>query len=209
MERQRLLKRYDNRKLYDTAASRYVKLEEVAELVRLGLDVKVVHHRTGRDVTSVALAHILFAEELAAERHRPRELAALLRSGPAGAVDDVPLRRPAGAPEGGPSPLPVLLGDASRAHFQASATARSARRTTAALEQRASTVTTSAREVLADLGRARRELLRLERQLDGIHERLRGLETACDGGARPEGRAGAGYAAVLPFRGAPQERRRA
>jgi polyhydroxyalkanoate synthesis repressor PhaR len=209
MERQRLLKRYDNRKLYDTAASRYVKLEEVAELVRLGLDVKVVHHRTGRDVTSVALAHILFAEELAAERHRPNELAALLRSGPPDAADDAALRRgPAGAPEDGPARLPVLLGDASRAHFQASATARSARRTTAALEQRASTVTT-AREVLADLGRARRELLRLERQLDGIHERLRGLETACDGGAWSEGSAGAGYAAVLPFRGAPQERRRA
>ena len=61
----RELRRYRNRKLYDMAASRYVNLDDVAVLVRQGVDVKVIDHGTGRDRTSHLLAQVVAQEELA------------------------------------------------------------------------------------------------------------------------------------------------
>lgn len=58
-----LIKRYPNRKLYDTEARRYVTLEGVAELVRGGQEVAVVDHATGEDLTAVTLTQILLEEE--------------------------------------------------------------------------------------------------------------------------------------------------
>lgn len=58
-----LIKRYSNRKLYDTDSKRYVTLEEVAEFIRKGEDVKVVDHATGDDLTSVTLFQVIFEEE--------------------------------------------------------------------------------------------------------------------------------------------------
>lgn len=58
-----LIKRYPNRKLYDTEAKRYITLEEVAELVRHGQDVRVTDHETGEDVTSLTLAQIILEQE--------------------------------------------------------------------------------------------------------------------------------------------------
>lgn len=59
----KVIKRYTNRKLYDTVDSRYVTLEEIAEMVKLGVDVKIVDNRTKDDLTSVTLAQIIFEEE--------------------------------------------------------------------------------------------------------------------------------------------------
>lgn len=56
----RTIKRYPNRKLYDTREKRYVKLSEVAELVRRGEQVRVVDHTTGEDLTGPTLSQILF-----------------------------------------------------------------------------------------------------------------------------------------------------
>ncbi|NMC69678.1 MAG: hypothetical protein GYA57_06370 [Myxococcales bacterium] len=56
---QRTIRRYANRKLYDTAESRYVTLQDVEALVRRGVEVRVVDNRTGEDVTQTALAQIL------------------------------------------------------------------------------------------------------------------------------------------------------
>jgi polyhydroxyalkanoate synthesis repressor PhaR len=53
------VKKYGNRRLYDTDASRYVTLEEVAERVRLGEDLKVQDAKTGQDLTQVTLAQII------------------------------------------------------------------------------------------------------------------------------------------------------
>lgn len=58
-----LIKRYSNRKLYDTDSKRYITLEEVAEFIRKGEDVKVVDHATGDDLTSVTLFQVIFEEE--------------------------------------------------------------------------------------------------------------------------------------------------
>lgn len=58
-----VIKRYSNRKLYDTESKRYVTLEDVAEFIRRGEDVRVVDHVSGEDLTSATLLQIIFEEE--------------------------------------------------------------------------------------------------------------------------------------------------
>ncbi len=58
-----LIKKYANRKLYDTQASRYVTLEHIAELVRDGHEIRVVDRETGHDLTQVILSQIVLSEE--------------------------------------------------------------------------------------------------------------------------------------------------
>lgn len=59
----KLIKRYSNRKLYDTERSCYVTLDEIAEMVRDGDDVRIVDNRSGEDLTTVTLAQIVYEEE--------------------------------------------------------------------------------------------------------------------------------------------------
>lgn len=59
----KIIKRYTNRKLYDTVDSRYVTLEEIAEMVKVGTDVQIIDNRSKEDLTSVTLAQIIFEEE--------------------------------------------------------------------------------------------------------------------------------------------------
>lgn len=60
MDRKRVvIKKYENRRLYDTGGSRYVNLEDVAEMVRDGADVQVVDAVTGEDLTRVVLTQII------------------------------------------------------------------------------------------------------------------------------------------------------
>ena len=60
---QRLIKRYGNRKLYDTSESRYITLDEIARLVRSGSDVKVIDNENGDDLTAITFAQIILEEE--------------------------------------------------------------------------------------------------------------------------------------------------
>jgi polyhydroxyalkanoate synthesis repressor PhaR len=59
----KVIKRYTNRKLYDTVESRYVTLDEIAQMIKGGAEVKVLDNRTKEDLTSVTLAQIIFEEE--------------------------------------------------------------------------------------------------------------------------------------------------
>lgn len=59
----RVIKRYTNRKLYDTEDSHYVTLDEIAGMVKNGEDVQIVDNRSGDDLTEVTLAQILFEEQ--------------------------------------------------------------------------------------------------------------------------------------------------
>jgi polyhydroxyalkanoate synthesis repressor PhaR len=77
----RVIKRYSNRKLYDTKASSYVTLLNIADMVRAGETIQIVDNATKEDKTDVTLA-LIISEELKA---RPREiplatLKALIRS---------------------------------------------------------------------------------------------------------------------------------
>ncbi len=61
-----LIRKYSDRRLYDTTGSRYVKLDDIARMVRDGSDVRVVDGRTGKDVTHIILTQII--AETAKER---------------------------------------------------------------------------------------------------------------------------------------------
>lgn len=76
-----VIKRYQNRKLYDTDAKRYVSLEGVAELVRRGAEVRVVDHATGDDVTAIVLGEIILGEERRRRGALPRSLLCQLIQG--------------------------------------------------------------------------------------------------------------------------------
>lgn len=60
---ERLIKRYGNRKMYDTQASCYVTLDGVADLVRAGEEVRIVDNATREDITALIFAQIIFEEE--------------------------------------------------------------------------------------------------------------------------------------------------
>src|SRR3954452_6597028 len=63
MPETRIIKRYANRKIYDTEHSRYVTLDQISEMIRHGGDVKIVDNKTKEDLTTVTLAQIIFEEE--------------------------------------------------------------------------------------------------------------------------------------------------
>lgn len=60
------IKRYANRKLYDTTTSCYVSLEKIHALMRQGVDVVIVDSRSGEDITSITLAQVM----VEAEKHK-------------------------------------------------------------------------------------------------------------------------------------------
>jgi polyhydroxyalkanoate synthesis repressor PhaR len=67
----RLIKRYSNRKLYDTKDSRYVTLLQIAEMVRGGEEVQIIDNNTKDDLTEVTLAQIIYEEQKAHSRNVP------------------------------------------------------------------------------------------------------------------------------------------
>ncbi|MBF0104125.1 MAG: polyhydroxyalkanoate synthesis regulator DNA-binding domain-containing protein [Deltaproteobacteria bacterium] len=58
-----IIKRYQNRKLYDTQNSTYVTLDDIGVMVRDGHDVRIIDNKTKSDLTSVTLTQIIFEEE--------------------------------------------------------------------------------------------------------------------------------------------------
>lgn len=92
----RIIKRYSNRKLYDTKDSRYVTLLQIADMVRAGEEVQIIDNASKEDKTDVTLA-LIISEELKAKprgiplttlkaliRNRGEKLLTTLREGPIG-----------------------------------------------------------------------------------------------------------------------------
>ncbi len=77
----KVIKRYTNRKLYDTVESRYVTLEEIAEMIKAGAEVRILDNRTKEDLTSVTLAQIIFEEEKKTSKMSLKMLRDLIRHG--------------------------------------------------------------------------------------------------------------------------------
>lgn len=67
----RMIKRYSNRKLYDTKDSRYVTLLQIAGMVRDGEEVQIIDNNTKDDLTEVTLAQIIYEEQKAHSRNVP------------------------------------------------------------------------------------------------------------------------------------------
>lgn len=59
----RLIKKYENRRLYDTAQSRYITLAELAEIVRAGAEVEVVDAKSGKDLTRQVLTQVILDQQ--------------------------------------------------------------------------------------------------------------------------------------------------
>jgi polyhydroxyalkanoate synthesis repressor PhaR len=58
----RTIRRYGNRKLYDTQESHYVTLTDLARLIRAGEELRVTSRDTGKDLTAATMAQIIFEE---------------------------------------------------------------------------------------------------------------------------------------------------
>ncbi len=76
-----VVKKYSNRRLYDTEASRYVTLDELAEKVRRGVEVRVVDAQTGADLTQATLAQIILESRRASQLLPVPLLVQLIRMG--------------------------------------------------------------------------------------------------------------------------------
>ncbi|HRQ37103.1 MAG TPA: polyhydroxyalkanoate synthesis regulator DNA-binding domain-containing protein [Chloroflexota bacterium] len=78
----RVIKRYPNRKLYDTEEKKYITLDGIADLIRQGEEVQVVDHTTDEDLTAVTLSQIIFEQEKRSSGFLPQSvLAGLVQSG--------------------------------------------------------------------------------------------------------------------------------
>ena len=83
---ERLITRYDNRKLYDPETRRYVTLGDLAELVAGGLEVRVLDQRSGEDLTATVLAQVILEGIKERTASIPRQvLSRLIRLGARGA----------------------------------------------------------------------------------------------------------------------------
>jgi polyhydroxyalkanoate synthesis repressor PhaR len=114
----RVIKRYSNRKLYDTKDSRYVTLQQIGEMVRAGEEVQIIDNATKEDKTEVTLA-LIISEDLKSQprsvplgtlrdliQERGERLLSQLREGPIGRL--IP-----GVGEGGVPPIPPVEGAAA------------------------------------------------------------------------------------------------
>jgi polyhydroxyalkanoate synthesis repressor PhaR len=69
-----VIKKYENRRLYDSTNSRYVNLEEVAQLLQQGNDVQVVDAASGEDITRLVLTQIIVEDAKTSESNFPLDL---------------------------------------------------------------------------------------------------------------------------------------
>jgi polyhydroxyalkanoate synthesis repressor PhaR len=117
----RVIKRYSNRKLYDTKDSRYVTLLQIAEMVRGGEEVQIIDNNSKEDLTEITLAQIIYEEKKANSRavplqtlkdlihQRTEKVLSELREGPIGRLIPKKANEPEAVPEA-PPPAPVRPG---------------------------------------------------------------------------------------------------
>ncbi len=177
----KVIKRYTNRKLYDTEESRYVTLEEIGEMVRGGTEVRIIDNRTKEDITSVTLAQIIFEEEKREGQMPLGVLRKIIQDGGSAVQGFISekvtpqvgkLREEAGVrvgrlwkrDESAPPAPPV------REAFQSS------QRAVEEWQRRVDERVRSAVEAVTGLAHLQRELARLHERLDALEEKLSKLE---------------------------------
>ncbi|MCB0408289.1 MAG: polyhydroxyalkanoate synthesis regulator DNA-binding domain-containing protein [Bdellovibrionales bacterium] len=69
--RTKIIKRYQNRKLYDTQQSCYVTLDDIAKMIRSSEEVMVIDNKTKNDITAATLTQIIFEAEKKASQYAP------------------------------------------------------------------------------------------------------------------------------------------
>lgn len=173
----RVIKRYSNRKLYDTRDSRYVTLLQIAELVRAGEDVQILDNATKEDKTDVTLA-LIISEELKARprgiplatlkaliRHRGERLLTSLRDGPIGKL------MPAAGQEPPQPPAPEVAAvdsDPQESRDQQSSLKRTLDQWQASIDARISAILPA----FTALGDLQRQIKSISERLDDLERRL-------------------------------------
>jgi polyhydroxyalkanoate synthesis repressor PhaR len=179
----RIIKRYSNRKLYDTKGSSYVTLLQIAEMIREGEDVQIIDNATKEDKTDVTLA-LIISEELRTKprgiplttlkaliRNKGERILTQLREGPIGKL--IPTKEGGeGDPLAGmPSSIPPPLREED--DLSQSKETKGLRAT---LEQWQSTIDERIRAVLPNFAAFRD----LEQAVKRLSERVESLERALE-----------------------------
>jgi len=203
----RVIKRYSNRKLYDTKDSRYVTLQQIGEMVRAGEEVQIIDNATKEDKTEVTLA-LIISEDLKSQprsvplgtlrdliQERGERLLSQLREGPIGrlipggvpgdgavppiaAVDAEP---PSSAPA--PPTEPAAAADADKPKGRLTEIVESSKST---LDHWQHTIDERIGAILPGVGLFRElkdEVKRLTQRVDELEARLNGTETTSAGDA--------------------------
>ncbi len=200
-EHRRVIKRYSNRKLYDTQDSRYVTLLQIADMVRAGEDVQIIDNASKEDKTDVTLA-LIISEELKAKprgiplptlkaliRHRGEKLLTQLREGPMGRL--IPKEGEEGLEEviaPPPVPDPILENDVNK-DAQQKGLQRVIQTSKEALEQWQHNVDERIRAVLPNFSAFRElqtQVERLNERLDAIESKLGTSEPPANDSTKPE-----------------------
>jgi len=184
----RIIKRYSNRKLYDTKGSSYVTLLQIAEMIREGEDVQIIDNATKEDKTDVTLA-LIISEELRTKprgiplstlkaliRNKGERILTQLREGPIGKLMPVPGKegeepQAGSAPPPPPPPAPVSSVPPAREEDEMSQS-KEGKGLRATLEQWQTTIDELIRAVLPNFAAFRD----LEQEVKRLSERLESLE---------------------------------
>jgi polyhydroxyalkanoate synthesis repressor PhaR len=182
----RIIKRYSNRKLYDTKGSSYVTLLQIAEMIREGEDVQIIDNATKEDKTDVTLA-LIISEELRTKprgiplstlkaliRNKGERILTQLREGPIGKLMPVPGKEgeePATASVPPPPPASVSSIPPPREEDEMSQS-KEGKGFRATLEQWQTTIDERIRAVLPNFAAFRD----LEQEVKRLSERLESLE---------------------------------
>ncbi len=173
----KVIKRYTNRKLYDTVESRYVTLDEIAEMVKAGTEVRILDNRTKEDLTSVTLAQIIFEEEKKTSKMSLRTLRDLIRHGGERAqqfVEDTQAEL-RGRVEGFRQAAQTLITKSQQTGDKARDLLASSQEAVSQLSRRLDERVRSAVEGMANLPEIRRELSQIAQRLDELEKKLRDL----------------------------------
>ena len=177
----KVIKRYTNRKLYDTEESRYVTLDEIARMIKGGAEVRIIDNRTKEDLTSVTLAQIIFEEEKKTSKMSLETLKGLIRHGGEVAQrlvegTQAELRgRVEAVRAAAEQRVQNLLSRGQDTRDRAMELVQSSQEAMLGLQRKVDERVRAAFEGMANLAETRRQLDELGRRIEGLEKRLEEL----------------------------------
>jgi polyhydroxyalkanoate synthesis repressor PhaR len=178
----KIIKRYTNRKLYDTVESRYVTLDEIAAMIKGGADVKILDNRTKEDLTSVTLAQIIFEEEKKTSKMSLKTLLDLIRSGgerAAQIVEDTQAElrgKVEAVKHAAEYRVQTLLSKGQQTSDRAKELVATSQEAVVQFQRKIDERVKAAMEGMSSFGDLQRELAELNRKLDEMEKRLDEIE---------------------------------
>ena len=178
----KIIKRYTNRKLYDTVESRYVTLDEIAEMVKAGTEVKILDNRTKEDLTSVTLAQIIFEEEKKTSKMSLRTLKDLIRHGgerAAQIVEDTQAElrgRVEAVKQAAEQRVQTLLKTGQQTSDRAKEMVAASQEAVAQFQRRVDAQVRTAVESMSNLSDFRREITALSERIEALERKLDEIE---------------------------------